>query len=98
MKITITTEKNFCLPEFVKIEKDERNFSPDHYGSEHASVTVMCKAIRQHIWNEAILVGVSKAGLKRLEKFTADHPRNEWERYRTNFGQYCPNYCGTAAD
>ena len=95
MKITISTSKSFCLPEFMEIEN---NFSPDHYGSEHASVSVMCKAVRQHIWNEAILVGVSEAGLKKLEKFTADHPRSEWSRFRTDFGQYCPNYQGTVSE
>ena len=95
MKIRISTTRNFCLPEFVEIEKDENNFNPDHYGSEYASVTVMCKAVRQHIWNEAILIGVSKAGLKKLEKFTEDHPRSEWSDFRTDFGKYCPNYRGS---
>ena len=44
-----------------------------HKGQNYRQITVLAKAHRQHIWNESILVGISKAGAARLKKFVAEN-------------------------
>lgn len=42
-------------------------------GKTPESIGVMARAHEQHIWNQTTLIGVSKSGIKKLDRFFADH-------------------------
>ena len=57
-----------------------------------ADITIKCAAIRQHIWNKAIVVAPSKAGKAKLVSFIAAHRELGENMPRTSFGEYGTQY------
>ena len=60
-------------------------------GNEYRDIRVMASGHRQHIWNETVLTGVSKAGIKKLDAFFRAHPDS---RITVNAGPNEPRLIG----
>jgi hypothetical protein len=89
-KYNITATRLVVAPEHKNVL--EPTF--EHAEQQYATISVMARAHRQHIWNETQLVGVSAAGTKNLERFFKDHPSSDGWRITVDATKYGPKLVG----
>ena len=92
-KYEITASRIVVAPEY----KDVAEPTFEHSTTETATIYVMAEEHRQHIWSETELVGVSKSGVARLDRFFAEHPTSDGWRITVDATKYVPRLVGYSA-